>query len=596
MVNMDIKRQKKNSDKRTQTSEDRKIMRDSETLRWIAQQTRGHKFYILFMIVVNAVDALLSVSFALVSKRLIDSAAEGVFHVLVRTAFVLLAVLASQILLDLLARTIDDYVYYKLRLSFQRELLERLLQRKYDAMASYHSGDLSTRMFSDVDIVVDGMISMLPSAARLIFRLISASVVLLMLTPRFTFMLLASGVLLFLTITFFRKKLKYLHKRLQEERALMRSFIQETLENILIIKVFDACKPVERKVKEYQDNYFRAAMKRRALKIASHAGLGLVFDMGYFLVMVWGCYGIFSGAMTYGTLAAMLQLVGQIQSPFSGFSSLISEFYSVLASAERLIELEQLPEEAGVSGEDPNQLYQRLNELNVEDVSFTYGRTPVLIDVSFRLKKGDFVSVTGISGGGKSTLFLLLLGMYQPTKGKIQFLFECEPHTAMPGAKVRRLFAYVPQGNQLFSGTLRENLTIFRMDASDEAIWQALDIACAKRFVQNLPQGLETLLGEKGHGLSVGQLQRLAIARAILSNAPILLLDEATSALDEETEAQLLWNIALLRNHTCLIVTHRKAALDICNRHLFLKNGHIQLRETPLPPIQSRQDSTASSV
>ena len=561
--------------------------RDSETVRWIARQTKGHRLYILFLIAANAVEALLSVSFALVSRRLVDSAAGEVLEALVYSAAALLVVLAAQALLEMLTKAVDDYAYYKLRLAFQRGFLDRLLRRRYADLASYHSGDLLTRMFSDVDIVVDGMISILPSAARLVFRLASASAVLLMLTPRFTLALLASGVLLFLTITFFRGKLKYLHKRLQEETARMRCFIQETLENLLIIKVFDAGGPVRRKIKTYQDSYFRAAMKRRAIKILSHTGLGMVFNGSYFLVMVWGCFGIFHGTMTYGTLTAMLQLVGQIQSPFSGFSSLVSGFYSVLASAERLMEMESLPEEGIGSGEPTGQLYSRFEGICVEDVSFTYGRTEVLTDVSFQLKKDDFVSLTGISGGGKSTLFLLLLGMYQPTKGKIRFRFAGEPPEAGPGPEVRRLFAYVPQGNRLFSGTLRENLTMFRMDAADESIWQALEIACAKQFVQELPQKLDTLLGEKGHGLSEGQLQRIAIARAILSGAPILLLDEATSALDEDTEAQLLWNIALLRSHTCLIVTHRRAALEICNRHLFLKNGHIRLRESPLPPAPS---------
>ena len=214
-----------------------------------------------------------------------------------------------------------------------------------------------------------------------------------------------------------------------------------------------------------------------------------------------------------------------------------------------------------------------VNHFIFENVDFTYGRNEVLKDVSLNINKGDFVSLTGFSGGGKSTLFLLMLGAYHQTKGESDFIFEDEKLKA--GKQTRTMFAYVPQGNYLISGTLKENITFFKHGIEDSDVWNALEIACAKSFVEELPEGLDTKLGEKGHGLSEGQMQRIAVARAVLSGAPILMLDEATSALDDITESQLLKNIAELKNRTCIIVTHRKAALQICNRHFALKDGNI---------------------
>ena len=196
--------------------------------------------------------------------------------------------------------------------------------------------------------------------------------------------------------------------------------------------------------------------------------------------------------------------------------------------------------------------------------------------MNFTVKSGDFIALTGLSGGGKSTLFLLMLGIYQPLEGSIQFQFENGVEAA--GKRTRKLFAYVPQGNTLFSGTLRENIAMFAENSTEEQIWHAAEVACVKEFIAEQPEGLDTVIGERGVGLSEGQAQRIAVARAILSGAPILLLDEATSALDGETEKRLLENIAALKNKTCIIVTHRKAALAICNRCLNLENGKIEER------------------
>ena len=274
-----------------------------------------------------------------------------------------------------------------------------------------------------------------------------------------------------------------------------------------------------------------------------------------------------SGHFTYGGLAALIQLIGRIQAPIASAISLAAQAYGVVSSAERLMEVIDLPEEA--QGEE----LRTFDEIRLEHVSFQYrdGLEDVLIDISATIRSGDFVALTGQSGGGKTSLFQLLLAIYRPTSGQVLFRSGGKTYPASRGT--RELFAYVPQGNSLFSGTLRDNLTMFTDGATDEDLREVIEAACLEKLVDEI--GLEAVLGERGVGLSEGQAQRVAIARALLSGAPILLLDEATSALDEATEAKVLENISRLKGKTVLIVTHRRAALAICGKQLHIENGRM---------------------
>ena len=282
-------------------------------------------------------------------------------------------------------------------------------------------------------------------------------------------------------------------------------------------------------------------------------------------------YGILKGTVSYGTFAAVLQLVGQIQTPFANLSTFLPQYYAMVASVERLMEAESFPDdcpEGQLDQEEIDRLYHgSFRGLRFENVSFAYPdreeRVSVLKDVSAEAKKGEIVAVVGPSGQGKSTLLKLLLCLYPVDGG--QRLLQTDAGEEPLRAAHRGLFAYVPQGNRIFSGTIREALTFGDVDVGDEDIWRALDVAAAD-FVRELSEGLETRLGERGAGLSEGQLQRLAIARALLSEHPILLLDEATSALDEGTEARLLDNLKRMTDRTVLIVTHRPRVREISDR------------------------------
>ena len=293
--------------------------------------------------------------------------------------------------------------------------------------------------------------------------------------------------------------------------------------------------------------------------------MGLVFDFSWLFCMLWGCMNIYRGNLTYGSLAAMLQLIGRIQGPIANAVSIASQLYGVTSSAERLLELTDLPDE------EEGEVLHSFDEIVMDDITFKYddGIEEVLQHVNWTIHRGDFMALTGISGGGKTSLFQLLLGIYKPTKG--QMLFRDGDKVVPASRGTRALFAYVPQGNTLFSGTLRDNLTMFTDSATEEEIRAAVEAACLTAVVDDI--GYDAVLGERGVGLSEGQAQRVAVARALLSGAPILLLDEATSALDDRTEAKLLENISKMRDKTCIIVTHRAAALSICDYTLHIEEG-----------------------
>ena len=342
---------------------------------------------------------------------------------------------------------------------------------------------------------------------------------------------------------------------------------QETLENIRVVKASVSEERAIGSMDEDRESLVAEQLRNGKLSIALHSGMGIMFDVSRLICYLWGCVKIYHHTFTYGSLAAMVSLVGRIQGPIANGMRLVSQAYGVVASAERLLEVIGLPDE------DQGTRLETFDEIRLKKVNFQYddGVEDVLLDVTATIKRGDFVAMTGVSGGGKTSLFQLLLGIYRPTSGEILFVDGRKEINACRGT--RGLFAYVPQGNTLMSGTLRDNLTMFTNDAKEEAVAAAIHAACLDDVVAEV--GLDAKLGERGIGLSEGQAQRVAIARALLSDAPILLLDEATSALDEQTEAKLLENIGTMRDKTVIIVTHRRAALDICDYTLHIEDGRM---------------------
>ena len=559
-----------------ENKEKRKISRsDIKTLKWIYSICRSERFKVYILIVTNVIHGVMTIVFANFSKKIIDAATvDKSFDLVLRYALMFLGVLLFQLCLTLISRSTVERCKAKIEWILKQYMLKSIMKKDYASVSKYHTGELQNRMFNDVTVISEGFTTILPSVLFFLVRLISAFAYLVVIDRIFALVFLVGGILVFLFTQVFRKTLKRLHKDVQATEGKTRSFIQEAVTSLLVVKSFSVEKKIANEANELQAENYKAKMKRRFFGIAANAGISFVFSLGYIFALSFGAYRLLHG-MSYGTVTAMLQLVNQIQSPFAALSGVMPQYFALVASAERLIEIDSLPDEMSENSaiDNPQAVYEELKSIDFKDISFAYDRDIILDNTSLQINKGDFIAIMGISGIGKSTLLKLLLGVFKVQNGVIQLNFKSE--TIDVDNKTRRLFSYVPQGNFLLSGTIRDNLTFINSDVSEEEIEDAIRISCADSFISELPDGLETVIGERGIGLSEGQLQRLAIARSLLSKAPVVLLDEATSALDEDTEKRFLTNLKQLDNKTCIIVSHKKAALEICNKHVQIIDSKI---------------------
>ena len=553
-----------------------KRKRVGQAIRELWQWSKTRHLSIFGICILSMIGTCGSLVIAAATRGLIDSAVGRDGRQFLFNAILISGAVLTIRLCGLISGLLSAKTGAELLRDLRTMVLRRLLHKQYAGLDGFHSGELVNRMFSDVGIVRNGIMEAVPAIVSMAVGFAGAAVLLIRMDWRFILLMLAGGLLGLILIAAFHKPMTSRHKAAQESEGRLHAALQELLENLRLVKASGSEKRMEGRTEDRQQAFLAAQLRKGRFSVSMNNSISLVFQLSWLFCMLWGCYGIYCGRLTYGMLAAILQLLGQIQGPFSKAAGVADQLYGTISSAERLKELLDLPEEEPVPADDsvPDREFR---EIRLCGVDFSYRRRaePVLKQVNLTIRAGEFAAVTGASGSGKSTLFQLLLGIYQPVGGELKFCFADGKEMAV-SRSTRGLFAYVPQGNTLFSGTLRENLTMFTDSASDEEILQAARLACLDRFLAELSDGLDTVIGERGIGLSEGQAQRVAVARALLSRAPILLLDECTSALDEKTETELLRNIASLRGKTCLIVTHRRAALEICNSRIHIGAGKVE--------------------
>ena len=540
---------------------------------WILRQIRKRIPAILLMTTAQVVHALFCVFFALGSRGVIDSAVAGDPAAFARACMTQAGIISAILISLTVLRHLRDRLSADLERDWKQRLLHGLLHGDYAAVSGYHSAELLNRLNNDVAKVNDGVLSIIPSAAAMLTRLVAAVVVLGALDARFTGLIAGLGLVVILSTGLMRRRLKDLNKRVSEHDGKVSGFLQETMEKLLMVQAMDVSGEVERRADTMLDDRYAIQRKRKNVSLITNTGISLMSYGAGFLALCWCAWRLLNGQMTFGSLTAVIQLVNQLQTPFVNLSGILPQYVAMVASAERLMELEAIQGEPDPLGEDPEVLYANMKSIDAMHLCFSYDRDVVLNNASFSLPKGAFAVVTGPSGIGKSTLLKLLLGIFKPDRGGVYLRSRVDK---IPfDRRTRRLFAYVPQGNLLFSGTVRENLTIVRPNATEAEIQNAVYVSAMEEFLPSLPNGLDTVLGESGAGLSEGQAQRLAIARAILGGAPILLLDECTSALDADTEKTVLRRLKALPGRTCIAVTHRHAAVELCDWRLDVGNGKV---------------------
>ena len=531
--------------------------------------SKGVHMKVLLVCLLTVAATVSSLGLTMATKGLVDGAVSSNMQALRRFGMMLAGIILLQHALSALRALLRIGASADLQKNLQGMLVREILSKSYPGVKGYHSGELVNRVFSDVSVIRGGVMDILPNVVSILVSFAGAAAILIAMDWHFVIMMIIGGLLGLVLVLLFRAPMKRRHKRMQEAEGALHAAAQETLENIRLIKASVSEERSMKQIRASQEVLRTEQIRQGRFSFRMNNSMGLVFDFSWLFCMVWGCYNIYRGNLTYGSLAAMIQLIGRIQSPIANAVGIAAQVYGVSSSAERLLELTDLPdEEQGISLKD-------FDEISLDNITFKYddGVEEVLQSINWTIRKGDFMALTGMSGGGKTSLFQLLLGIYKPTSGRIVFRQGDVMADASRGT--RPLFAYVPQGNTLFSGTLRDNLTMFTDSATDEEISIAVKAACIDHVVADV--GLDAVLGERGVGLSEGQGQRVAVARALLSKAPILLLDEATSALDEKTEARLLENISKMRDKTVIIVTHRRAALAICDYTLHIADGKMTL-------------------
>lgn len=559
----------------------RKISKsDLVAVKWLWSVSKKERWQVFVLLITNTISALMAVLYADYSKNIINAASvDHSMEKVIRYSVSFLILIMFQLVLTLVTRSVKERCKARMEVTLRKYILDATLRKDYASVTKMHTGEIQNRMTSDVTTISDGFTTILPTIIYLIVKLCAAFIYLVVIDKIFALVFLIGGIFVTFFSQAFRKILKKLHKRVQETEGAVRSYIQEILTSLLVVKAFGVEKKVSDDAAELMETNYKAKMNRRLFGIVANAGISTTFNIGYVFALAFGAYRLVNQTFTFGTVTAMLQLVNQIQAPFASMSGILPMYFALLASTERIMEAGEIPEEITFndSDVDPEPCYEMLKSIDFKDIEFGYDRDIILDNTSLTVNKGDFVAIMGISGIGKSTLLKLLLGVFNPNSGTINL--NLGEHQIPIDCHTRPLFAYVPQGNFLMSGTIRENITFINDNVTEEEISEAIRISCSDQFVNELPEGLETVIGERGVGLSEGQLQRLAIARSILSKSPVMLLDEATSALDEATELRFLQNLRDMNGKTCIIVSHKKAALEICNKHLQIVDGKIVVEE-----------------
>ena len=539
---------------------------DKDIKKFLRAKTGVFYGRIAFLTILSLLTAGLSLAFSYSAKFIVNSVGDEkrvVFCVVLS-----LVLLLSRIILGAFLNYFSGKTRAKIVQKLRADLFESFVNADALSSGKYHSGEIINRFTSDVNEVAGDVVYIVPTAASVAFRLIGTLALLFVVDVYFALIFLGGSLVTTGLVALYRKKIKEYRKETLVADGKTRSFVQESVAANVTIKAYGAEEKMSAKEKSLDENYYRAVMKRNVLASLMNGVYSLIGNAGLiFAIVYFAVGGILSSTADYGSALSVILLLIGVQQPINTLSAVISALYTLSVSASRLKEIDDLNKKSA-----DKHVICDFDEILMESVSFSYGDGDVIKNACFHIKKGEKVCVAGDSGQGKSTFFKLLAGVYKP---------DCGSVTVSGGGKTNSvtettgLFAYVPQGNFLFSGSVYDNIVCFADEKpTDEQIKTALAVADAN-FVYSLKDGVDTLLTERGGGLSEGQIQRLSIARAYLSQRSVLLFDEATSALDEKTEETVLKNIIALKEKTCIFISHRPKVLSLADRVEKLENGEF---------------------
>ena len=508
---------------------------------------------------------LISLASAIASRYVVDAATGFKSEKFFNYILIMLVTTVVSIVISSFSTMFSSFVNEKFAFGIRAKMYDKVQRSSWQKLTKYHSADLLSRLSGDIDTISSSLISIVPNAFVTLIQLILIVVILLQYDPVLVLIGIIIGPVGLIATILFRKKYASYQTKLKQSNSEYYAFMQETLSNSGVVKSFQLEDKNNQRFQQIRDKRMKLIVRSARLNSIMSSLMRLVYSVGYVITFSWCAYNLTNNSAdvyTYGTMTLFLVLVGQLQNSIKSLGSIVPQCYSLVVSAKRIREITELEsEEYELIGTLPKTV-----GLRAQGVNFTYDgdETAVLSNLSFDIPPNSRVGIVGTSGAGKTTFIRLLLSLVKPDNGILQYIDENGNAEEVSGAS-RRFISYVPQGNTLMSGSVRENLLSGRSEATEEEMWHALEIACAADFIRKTPKGLDTVLSEDAGGLSEGQAQRVAIARALLRNKPVLILDEATSALDEGTEAKIFERISAMNDRTCFIITHRSSMLRYCN-------------------------------
>lgn len=543
-----------------------------QLLRWLWKALKGNRWQTIMNAIIGLLGVVVSLLMVWAVQHTIDIAAGYHPGSIYWGVAIMGGLILCEFALNILRIWIKNILGVRAQNVMQQQILDRLLRSEWKGRDTYHSGDVINRLEQDVKTVVTFVTETLPNTLSVVMMFLGAFFYLMQMDLWLAIITVAILPLFIAVSRIYVAQMRKFSRRVRTSDSNIQSLLTEAVQHRMLLKTLEANNRMVGRLDDQQSELRHHVRQRTKFSIVSNLFVNGGFSLGYLIAFLWGAVRMSMKTITFGQMTAFLQLVSRIQGPARDLTRLAPAFVSVFTAAERLMELEEIPEEQQGEG-------IRMGEpcgIRLTDVSYTYddGTEPVLSHLSFDFRPGTCTAILGETGAGKTTLVRLVLALMRPTQGRVEIYGSSEYSENSDYSESsdvtplhRCNLVYVPQGNTLLSGTIRDNLLLAQPDASDDVLWKVLHTACAD-FVADLPHSLDTVCSEKGGGLSEGQAQRIAIARALLRNRPIMLFDEATSALDPQTERQLLENILSDHSKTVLFITHRPAVVDYCDQSL----------------------------
>ena len=534
-----------------------------EILRWLWQAWKGNRL----QAVLNASIGLLNVGVSLASVWAVQHAIDVASHVVEGNIYHAVALMGGLILCDFALNVssvwIQNILGIKAQNRMQQHMLDRILRSEWNGKEKHHSGDVLNRLEFDVNNVVNFLTQTIPSTLSTLALFLGAFCYLCSMDWRLALIITFMIPIFVLFSKIYIRQMRSLTREVRDSDSKVQSVLQETVQHRMLLKTLEGDEAAVGRLESTQSELRHKVVRRTAFSVFSNLILNFGFALGYLVAFLWAAVQMSANLLSFGQMTAYLQLVNRIQSPARQLTKLVPAFVSVFTAAERLMELEENPlEEQGTPIALASPCGVRFNH-----VSYSYDKEDgkVIDDLTFDFPPGSCTAVLGETGAGKTTLVRMILALLRPQEGAVEIYNDRKHYELSP--RLRTNLVYVPQGNTLMSGSIRDNLRLGKLDATDDEMKAALHKSCAD-FVFDLPEGLDTPCTEQGGGLSEGQAQRISIARALLRDRSVMLFDEATSALDPDTERQLLQNLLAGHDKTVIFITHRPAVIEYCTQTL----------------------------